>query len=613
MLPPHVKTERACTTAKSRLIHKTSDVLCCQCTLNVFADTSLGGESTGGVRSGQSHRSPFVKRSGAKPILCLDGYMSSTPPPGWYVDPGNNTLVRWFDGVRWTPHAQPRQPQQPQQPPSLQQPMQPQQPMNAQQSTSAQPPANAGRPLPTEEAPLHTQEQSQSGYSKAAEPTNEKIGLFNGKRRARELQEELDSLNRWLRQNNIDGAVKAQQVEKETIERTGQIEQSHQRELTALKSEIEVAKRSLETTRGLISDEQKQLVDIRAEAEVQNFGLFDFEHPAESSVQISADLDQVRTLYKSMVRSNSATTVTSGFTFNNSASQGSRFLKNMSKLLLRAYNAEAENAVKSAKAGNLEACTKRLVKAREQVERNGEMIDLHIVEEYHRLRLSEIELANRHLQVKSREKELERERRAQLREEKKAEAEFKAKRADLLKEQMHYQNLADAMRDRGDSEGLERALSQLQDVEHSIADVDYRAANTRAGYVYVISNVGSFGKNVVKIGMTRRLDPMDRVRELGDASVPFTFDVHALFFSSDAVGVETMLHQTFSSERINRINLRREYFAVTPEQVLSALQNQKVEVVEYTLDAPAEQYRQSIVIRDKQTESPENASSLSGH
>ncbi|WP_408610770.1 DUF4041 domain-containing protein [Brevibacterium antiquum] len=526
--------------------------------------------------------------------------MSSAPPPGWYVDPGNNTLVRWFDGVRWTPHAQPRQPQQP---PRLQQPLQP---------TSTQPPPDVGQSGPTEDTPRQEQAQSQPVRSNAAEVTSEKIGLFNGKRRARELQEELDELNHWIRQNNIDGAVSAQQVEKETIERTEEIEQSHQRELTAIRSELEVAQRSLETTRGLISDEQKQLVDIRAEAEVQDFGLFDFEHPAESSVQISADLDQVRTRYKSMVRSNSATTVTSGFTFNNSKSQGSRFLKNMSKLLLRAYNAEAENAVKSAKAGNLESCTKRLSKAREQVERNGQMIDLHIVEEYHRLRLSEIELANRHLQVKAREKELERERRTQLREEKKAEAEFKAKRADLLKEQMHYQNLADAMRDRGDSEGLERALSQLQDVEHSIADVDYRAANTRAGYVYVISNVGSFGKNVVKIGMTRRLDPMDRVRELGDASVPFTFDVHALFFSSDAVGIETMLHQTFSSERINRINLRREYFAVTPEQVLSALQNQKVEVVEYTLDAPAEQYRQSIVIRDKQTEPSEDASDSSG-
>lgn len=514
-------------------------------------------------------------------------------------------MVRWFDGVRWTPHAQPRQPQQP---PNLQQPLQPQQPSNARPPTDTQQPANVGRPRPTEEPARQEQEQEQPHpeRSGAAEATNEKIGLFNGKRRAQELQEELDELNRWIRDNKIDGVISAQQMQRETVDRTEQIEQLHQREVTALKSELEAAQRSLESTRGLISDEQKRLVDIRAEAEVQEFGLFDFEHPAEISVQISADLEQARTRYKSMVRSNSATTVTSGFTFNNSTSQGSRFLKNMSKLLLRAYNAEAENAVKSAKAGNLESCTKRLSKAREQVERNGQMIDLHIVEEYHRLRLSEIELANRHLQVKAREKELERERRAQLREEKKAEAEFKAKRSDLLKEQMHYQNLADAMRDRGDSEGLERALSQLHDVEHSIADVDYRAANTRAGYVYVISNVGSFGKNVVKIGMTRRLDPMDRVRELGDASVPFTFDVHALFFSSDAVGIEAMLHRTFSPERINRINLRREYFAVTPEQVLSALQDQKVEVVEYTLDAPAEQYRQSIVIRDKQSESSED-------
>ena len=115
--------------------------------------------------------------------------------------------------------------------------------------------------------------------------------------------------------------------------------------------------------------------------------------------------------------------------------------------------------------------------------------------------------------------------------------------------------------------------------------------------MYVISNLGSFGERMVKIGMTRRLDPMDRVKELGDASVPFNFDVHALFFSQDAVGVETMLHQHFAHHRVNRVNLRREYFYATPDDVRTALAAHDVEVVEFRTEADAEEFHLSEEIR----------------
>jgi Meiotically Up-regulated Gene 113 (MUG113) protein len=102
--------------------------------------------------------------------------------------------------------------------------------------------------------------------------------------------------------------------------------------------------------------------------------------------------------------------------------------------------------------------------------------------------------------------------------------------------------------------------------------VEGREANVRAGYVYVISNVGAFGERMIKIGMTRRLDPMDRVRELGDASVPFRFDVHALIFSEDAVELENRLHRTLADKRVNLVNLRREFFYATPAEVRSVVE-----------------------------------------
>src|SRR4051794_40986 len=105
---------------------------------------------------------------------------------------------------------------------------------------------------------------------------------------------------------------------------------------------------------------------------------------------------------------------------------------------------------------------------------------------------------------------------------------------------------------------------QLAEITDQIKSVDFRAANIRAGYVYVISNIGSFGEKMVKLGMTRRLEPMDRIRELSDASVPFNFDVHALFFSKDAVGIEAEMHRRLARVRVNTVNVRREFFYATP-------------------------------------------------
>ena len=134
-------------------------------------------------------------------------------------------------------------------------------------------------------------------------------------------------------------------------------------------------------------------------------------------------------------------------------------------------------------------------------------------------------------------------------------------------------------------------------MQRAIEDVDYRAANIRAGYVYVISNIGSFGETMVKVGMTRRLDPLDRIRELSDASVPFNFDVHAVFFSKDAVGIETALHARLANARVNVVNRRREFFAVTPLEVKAHLSELAGELLEFQDVADALEYRQSLQVR----------------
>lgn len=139
-----------------------------------------------------------------------------------------------------------------------------------------------------------------------------------------------------------------------------------------------------------------------------------------------------------------------------------------------------------------------------------------------------------------------------------------------------------------------------QKLQSDLANVAQREQQARAGYVYIISNIGSFGENVYKIGMTRRLDPQDRVDELGDASVPFRFDVHAFIFSEDAVTLENALHNAFASRRVNLVNLRREFFHVTLDEIEACVKQNFSETVEFTRTATAQEYRESETIRAEQ-------------
>ena len=147
-------------------------------------------------------------------------------------------------------------------------------------------------------------------------------------------------------------------------------------------------------------------------------------------------------------------------------------------------------------------------------------------------------------------------------------------------------------------------MEQLGRIENEIETVDYRAANQKAGYVYIISNIGAFGENVYKIGMTRRLEPMERIDELGDASVPFNFDVHAMIFTDDAPKLEAALHNAFAERKLNYVNQRREFFNVTLDEIKTVVKNNFDKTVEFVDIAPAEQYRESIQMRKQGAVNP---------
>jgi hypothetical protein len=264
----------------------------------------------------------------------------------------------------------------------------------------------------------------------------------------------------------------------------------------------------------------------------------------------------------------------------------------LSKLMLRAYNAEAENVVRTLRFGNTAAALRRLETSRAAIAKLGAMMEMRISDAYHALRVEEIELTADYQMKKEEEREAARAERERLREERKVEMELAAAREKLDKERAHLLTVLNRLSASGERDAeLERKLA---DVDNAIAQNDFRAANIRAGYVYVISNRGAFGQHVVKIGLTRRLEPMERIAELGDASVPFRFDVHAIYFSEDAVQLEAELHEHFASRRVNWANDRKEFFFATPAAVRAALAAKVGNLLEFAEDSESVEYLQSI-------------------
>lgn len=145
---------------------------------------------------------------------------------------------------------------------------------------------------------------------------------------------------------------------------------------------------------------------------------------------------------------------------------------------------------------------------------------------------------------------------------------------------------------------IEELESKIQALKEDKEKVLEREANAKAGFVYIISNIGSFGEDIYKIGMTRRLEPMDRIKELSSASVPFEFDVHAMIFSSDAPALENMLHKEFSEYAVNKINSRKEFFKVSIEEIQEVVKKNYDDSVTFTLIPQAIEYRQSLELSE---------------
>ncbi|MEE0546666.1 MAG: DUF4041 domain-containing protein [Peptococcaceae bacterium] len=377
-------------------------------------------------------------------------------------------------------------------------------------------------------------------------------------------------------------------------------------EIGTLQRQKEDLTSKLETMREEAGNLRKEIAIYDNDIQMIEFGLYEPVFEFASSEMYKTRLETIFIRQKEMVKNDKAATFPDNFTLNGSASQGKKMVKDNVKQIIRSFNNECDVLIDKVKFNNIDAYRKRIIKSYEQLNKLNEKMDVAITPEYLETKLDELTLSYEYAVKKQEEKERAKEERERLREEAKLQKEIEAQRKALEKEQQQYQRALNAIEiqlkaNPEDPDLLAKKAeleANLDEVHKGIEDVDYREANKRAGYVYIISNIGSFGENVYKIGMTRRLEPMDRVNELGDASVPFNFDVHAMIFSDDAPALENALHHAFEDKRVNMINNRREFFRVSLDEIEKVVkENFKERVVEFTRIPEAEQYRESEKMR----------------
>lgn len=392
--------------------------------------------------------------------------------------------------------------------------------------------------------------------------------------------------------------------EKKGIERIRAQMSPDQVKLESLNAEIQRASEQLAQLRKQVEEAKGQLVETDEAVLLQSYGMYTPHYSYSTSDEYKEKIADIRNQQKAAIKSGKAVFGNENWTVNGNSAKGKKMVHDMQKLLLRAYNAECDDAIEHVRFNNIEACTKKIHASADAISKLGSIMGIYIKNDYVYMKIKELRLVHEYQVKKQEEKEAARDLRQRQREEAKAQKELEEARKKLEKEQTHYENALSKLDEqiktapaanRADLERRRKELAdKLQGIEADIKQVDYRAANQRAGYVYIISNIGAFGEGIYKIGMTRRLDPMERVYELGDASVPFNFDVHAMIFTEDAPGLEAALHSAFANKKLNFVNQRREFFRVSLDEIKAVVKKNYDKTVEFVDIPPAEQYRESL-------------------
>lgn len=443
-----------------------------------------------------------------------------------------------------------------------------------------------------------------------------------------ELEEEKKSLSSALEELEIlisKNKTHLENLEKEIHEKSSEIEQKktlvdeYQLKINAFEQKakdveqiyIEEEKKAIEEYKSNISSYEQQMKDIEQQYKdcadygpeiPEAYGLYDRVLPLENSVIYKKKIDEIREKEKELIKSKSAIITKAKWQVNNSSREGSKLINRMSKIALRAFNGECDAVIESIKSySKIESKKNKITIIFNTINELINTLHQSISSEYLQLKFEELEVVFEYENALATEREELKKQREIERDEELARREFLQEIKRIEKEKTHYSNEIEKMiADMKESQNTEKVKFQekISALEKKLAeltkkqeDFQNRFAN-KAGYVYIISNVGSFGNGIYKIGTTRRIDPFERINELSNASVPFKFDHFAVIFSENCYELEHSLHKRFEKNRVNKINLWKEYFKIDRkelEQELSKIDS----TVRINNEPTAFEYKQS--------------------
>lgn len=408
----------------------------------------------------------------------------------------------------------------------------------------------------------------------------------NLKSSIKDLESKKESIKETYRKEALDGyLIKAKEEHKYEIEKSCE--------------ELDVKYKSLKKDFDSLQIDYEELKNEYNELNSHNYGLVPTEFEFEKSETYKMKLDNIHLREKEMIAR-----------LNKKVKNGNKIsllYDNLEKLSFLYFNNACNYNLSKLKYNNYPARVKEIEKLHSTIF-NVTEYNVDIPSQYKDLKLEELETAYSYYELKEKEKEILREQREQERDDLKAQKEIKEKHDKIDKEietlSLVKEKIEEKIKLAANEEieslkfELEKLREKISEFQNEKSDLDYRLENTGAGYVYIISNIGSFGENVYKIGVTRRLDPYQRIQELSSASVPFKFDVHAMIFSYQAYQLETELHRYFDKQRINKINNRKEFFNIDIEQIKRVLSSHKDLTFNFIEEAEAQEYKESLNVID---------------
>lgn len=369
-----------------------------------------------------------------------------------------------------------------------------------------------------------------------------------------------------------------------------------------LKSKFKVLAANYKESKSIYDNLQRKIYEYEEDLEYMAYGVYRPHFTYEHTEDFKNEIIEVREKQKDLIKSSQAWTCDTSWTVNSSIVQGRVMTKRQAKLMLRAFNGECDAAMAKVTWNNALTLEKRIEKSFVAINKLGKSNDIEITAEFFNERLNEFRLYYELKLKLQEEKEEQRQIREAMREEAKLEKDIERATKKADEDRVVYEEAMRNARKELERAGLidkKQAEDRVAEIQIALDDALARKARalsqaqlTKSGHVYIISNIGSFGANSYKIGMTRRLDPLDRIRELGGASVPFPFDIHGVIYSHNAPELESALHRYFADRKVNRVNGRKEFFNVDLSEIQEAVEKLGFDL-NLTSLAEAQQYRET--------------------